>query len=123
LDELSRFLDEARARGIHVVGFIPSYAPTVVDFMRSTGKAGIIDDIPNAAGPLFASRGFGFFDFTDLRPLGGSDAEFIDGIHASEVAHVRIVRAMLADEAVARISSAALLDEVASRAKSPLALD
>lgn len=123
LEELARFLDEARARGIRVVGFIPSYAPTVVDFMRGTGKAGIIDDIPNAARPLFESRGFGFFDFTDLRPLGGSDAEFIDGIHASEVAHVRIVRAMLADEAVARLSSAALLDQAASRAKGPLALD
>ncbi len=121
--ELGRFLDEAKSRGIHVVGFLTSYAPTVIGEMRAIGKSSYIEQIDPTVRPLFAARGFSFFDFTDLSPLGSSDQEFIDGVHASEYAHLRMVRAMLeADSTLARYTSRAHIDALATSSKGPLAL-
>jgi hypothetical protein len=89
LDEIDALLQYCRQRGIHVVGFLPPYAPTVRDHMRRTGKYAYLDKIIPAAEPVFRRHGMQLFDFTDMRAFGSSDAETIDGWHASEKAYLR----------------------------------
>jgi hypothetical protein len=121
--DLDAFLDAAHARNIHVVGFLTSYAPPVIAAMRASGRFGYLEKIAPAVLPLFQSRGFTFFDFTDLVPLGSNDAEFLDGVHASEFAHLRMFdRFLEGDPALSRWTNAAHMSAIRSASAGPLAI-
>lgn len=94
LAELELFLNDARQHGVHVVGFLPPYAPTVWRVMSESGNYAYIGKIDQAARLLFEQRGFTFFDFSDSRVFGSIDEEFIDGWHGSEKAYLRLLVVM-----------------------------
>jgi hypothetical protein len=54
----------------------------------------------------FEAEGFALFDFSDLATTGGSDAEAIDGFHASEAAHVRMLLHTQQSSVVVRVHTA-----------------
>lgn len=91
LADLDALLERSSAEGIRVVGFLPPYPHEVLEKMKSSGNSyAYISKLDDAIRPLFEKRGLPFFDFTDLRSTGASDGEYIDGLHASEKAYVRI---------------------------------
>lgn len=95
IDELQSFLDEAENRNIHIVAFLPPYAPTVYTKMMSTGnKYGYISKIKLQIQPLFDKHHFTLFDFTDALLFDSVDAEFVDGWHGSEKTYLRLFIAM-----------------------------
>lgn len=92
LTELKEFLDEAKRRGIHVVGFLPPYAPSAWNRMKTRDDHyAYILKINPAVGHEFADRGFSFFDLTNASLLASPDEEFLDGNHGSEKTHARMV--------------------------------
>lgn len=89
---LDRLLDDCRARGLHVVGFLPPYPHTILALMRAAGTDyAYLDALGPALGAIFARHGYAFADYSDLAALGANDGETIDGFHASEGAYRRLV--------------------------------
>lgn len=98
VDELRAFLKACRERDIHVAAFLPPFAHEVYARMISLGeKYGYLRALPSTLAPALAAHGHTFFDFSDLQSVGAPDEETIDGFHASERAHVRMLLAMSAD--------------------------
>ena len=87
LEQLLRYCDE---HGIYVIGFLPSYMPTLYQEMIAGGQHQYIEALPEQLEPLFANYGFAFFDFSDGAVLGATDDDFIDGWHASERINLRL---------------------------------
>lgn len=92
--EIDRVLDAAAGLGMRVVGFLPPFPPAVLERMRAAGRYAYLADIAGALRPTFSHHGFALFDFTDVGPLGATDAEFVDGFHGSEKTYVRMVLVM-----------------------------
>lgn len=95
LTALDRFLGECARRRIEVVGFLPPFPPRVLDalgLMRE--RYGYLDDLAPAVATVFRKHGFAFYDYTDVRPLGATDSEFIDGLHGSEKVYLRMLAHM-----------------------------
>ncbi len=124
LSELTAFLDEAKRRGVHVVAFLPPYAPSVFAYMQSKGDAyAYIPKIYPAIRKEFTKRGFSLFDFTDATALGSSDEEFLDGNHGSEKSTARMLLTMAAsDSELARVTDFPGLTEALKSATSNLEL-
>ncbi len=92
LDDLLRWCAE---RGIFVIGYLPSYMPTLYPQMLGDGNHTYIEKLDAAVAPLFAGRGFAFFDFSDGAALGATDEDFFDGWHASERINLRLYEHMI----------------------------
>lgn len=91
VEDVERFLQSSRQRGIEVVGFLPPYAPAVYTRMRQEGvKYRYLDKIWPALRAVFDRYEYPLFDFSDLRQTGAADEEVIDGVHASEKATLRL---------------------------------
>lgn len=90
LTEIGSFLAECRSRGIQVVGFVPPYAGQVYDKLKEGGKHDYVFQIGGKVVPLFREYGFVCLDLTDVRAIGASDAEFLDGYHPTEKATLRM---------------------------------
>lgn len=95
LAQLEATLQWAKDRGITVIGFLPSYMPTLYQQMIASGNHTYIEKLPAALEPLFARYDFPFFDFTDGAQLGATDADYFDGWHASERIYLRLYTQIL----------------------------
>lgn len=121
LNAVRAFVDACRARGIHVVAFLPPFAHAVYARMHGSPHYRYLDRLAPTIGPLFASRGFTFVDCSDLAALGGSDDEIIDGFHASEVAYARLLLRLAREDAALRVYvDTDRLQGMLARAKNPL---
>ena len=95
------FLKKSRARGVHVVGFMPPYAPSVYDKLKVRRENyGYIFKLEPILNPLFEKYGFHLFNFSDASVVGSSDEEMIDGIHGSEKIDLRLLIEMAKTETV-----------------------
>lgn len=85
------FLEKAKKNNIHVVAFIPPYAPSVYEKMMTekSGKYDYIKKIVPTFSPLVEKLGFTLMDFSDSRAVGIVDDEMIDGFHSSEKGTLR----------------------------------
>lgn len=121
--ELGRFLDEARRRGIHVVAFLPPFPGPVHAAMDASGRYSYMDRLAALLAPQFAPDQV-LVDLSNLGPLGVGEDGFIDGVHAAEHAHARMLQAMLlADPALAAYVDVGGLQALLQRSPGPLALD
>ena len=121
LQELGRFLDEAKRRGIHVIGFIPPFAPSVDDAMARSGRYTYIPRLFPAIEPIFRARGFTAMDFTDRRQIGIDDGGVVDGVHAPERAQSPRLSALLdADPELGKYTDHALLASLLAASPDPL---
>ena len=98
--EIGLFLDEASKNGITVVGYLPPYPHIIYQRLKDSGDSyAYMWKIMPALKPIFDKYRFELFDFTDLKSIGGSDTEAIDGFHVSEKATLRYFIAMATAEA------------------------
>lgn len=82
LQSLEKFLQEAKRRGIHVIGYVPPLAPFAYEEVeRHAERYSYLPKIEPAARPLFEKYGFSFFDFIDSRKLGADDGHYVDDMH------------------------------------------
>ncbi|OGH69504.1 MAG: hypothetical protein A3C90_00090 [Candidatus Magasanikbacteria bacterium RIFCSPHIGHO2_02_FULL_51_14] len=97
---LTDFLDGAKHRGIHVVGFLPPYAQEIYDTLEQNGEYRYMFSLNERISPLFESYGYSFFDFSNMNSFGGKKDEIIDGLHASEKAYLRLFITMARADSV-----------------------
>jgi hypothetical protein len=91
LRETGLLLEACKARGIHVVGFLPPFAHVILEEMLSRPKDyGYLRELKPKLDSIFARAGFPLRDFSDLAALGASDRETVDGYHGSEKAYLRL---------------------------------
>jgi|GEM_PF-768217 len=90
LGELSGLLDYAAAHDITIIGFLPSYTPTLWAEMVAGGNHTYITALTPRLQTVFDAYGFAFFDFSDGASINARDDEFFDGWHASELSNLRL---------------------------------
>jgi hypothetical protein len=95
LQQVERLLQYCDERGIFVIGFLPSYMPSLYQQMIAGGQHTYIERLPERLAPLFEQHSFAFFDFSDGSVLQASDGDFIDGWHASERMNLRLYTEMV----------------------------
>jgi hypothetical protein len=111
LAEMDKLLDFCTEHHIYVVGFMPPYAHVVWEAMKNhADDYGYVDKLDPELRRRFGQHGFEFYNFSDCRTFGGSDAEAIDGMHLNERAHVRMMISML--EQGSRLNECASLDDL-----------
>jgi len=96
LAALNGLLGRARDRGVTVIGFLPSYMPSLWDAMHADARFGYVRALQGVLPTLFAEQGFAFYDFSDGAALDTPDADFFDGWHAGERGNARLLAAMAA---------------------------
>lgn len=84
VEQTREILQWAAEHDILVVGFLPSYAPTLWDEMSTMPQHAYIEQAQSALSALFAEFNFPFFDYSDGASIGLTDEDFFDGWHASE---------------------------------------
>jgi hypothetical protein len=122
LDEVGKLLEWCKARNIHVTGYLPAYAPTVVAEMRKIPKRyGYLDSLPARLSEIFTRHGFRLHDFTAVE--GSTDDQFIDGFHSSErVAGQMLLRMAGTDPLAAEIIDAGTIRSLLATSTDPLVL-
>ena len=88
--QLEDFLRWCKERGITVIGFLPSYMPTLHQRITTDGQHNYLDALDPALAALFAQYDYPYFDFSDGAALGAADEDFYDGWHASERINLRM---------------------------------
>lgn len=92
LTELAGFLSECKRRKIHVVGFLPPYAHEIwLKMYQDSTRYGYLKNIYSNISVTFNKFNFSCFDFSDIKSLGATDQEILDGFHGSEKAYFRII--------------------------------
>ncbi len=93
--QLEDFLTWCKDRGITVIGFAPSFMPTLYQKITNDGRHGYLQKLQAVLPDVFAQYDFPYFDFSDSTALGATDEDFFDGWHASEQINLRMYRQML----------------------------
>ncbi|TCC96825.1 hypothetical protein [Pedobacter psychroterrae] len=92
LRELTIFLERCKKRNIHVVAFLPPYAPFIWDkLLENKSKYQYMFELQKTLPVLFAKYDHKFFDFSDITKIGGNNQEAFDGLHLSENANLRMM--------------------------------
>lgn len=95
LDELESFLRDARSKDIHVIAYVPPYAPVIYEILRSRkDEYAFLDQLETVLRPLFEKYGFSFFDLKDPAALSATDDEFHDGEHDGGEVTRRLLKTM-----------------------------
>lgn len=103
LAAVETFLQQAQSHDIHIIGYLPPFAPKVNQKLQVMGeKYGYMNQINDALIPMFEQYQARYYDFTDVTWLGADDAEFIDGFHGSEKIDLRILIHMAKTDEVLR---------------------
>lgn len=89
-DRFLQVLREFQTNKVPVILFLPPFSGVVQDAMQEQGGYGYIDDLRDK----FKTLNVPVFDFTDARPLGATDCEFLDGYHAGPVTYARMLLQM-----------------------------
>ncbi len=101
--ELKSFLQNCKDRKIHVIAFLPPFAPSVWERIVSRkSDYEYMFKLYKQLNPIFELYSFDFFDFSDSAKLGSTDNEALDGFHGSEVTHLRMMIEMSEKSVVLR---------------------
>ncbi len=120
LNELDLILEECDRRGIHVIAFLPPYAHEVYEELRQTGRHKYLFNLSSELIPIFKKHDAAFYDYSDLKTIGSSDEEVIDGWHASEKAYLRIIIKLSEnDSLLGQYTDIEYLKKRLSKSKSP----
>ncbi len=111
---LEDFLMEAKRRGIHVVAYIPPFAPSIYqDIIKYKTDYGYLFELEEKLQPIFAKYGFTFMDFHNPAAVKARDEEFVDPVHDSGEVTLRIFNALAKEDRI--LKSAAEENIVSSR--------
>jgi hypothetical protein len=83
ISEIGELLEWCRKHHIHVIAYLPPYAPSTLNAMRrEPAPYAYLPLVHSTLKPLFDRYGFIVHDFTEVP--GATDDQFIDGFHPSE---------------------------------------
>ncbi len=99
IEDFKTFVELCKRNGIALVGVTMPYSAALVDAVEKSDRHGIWRQFRGASFQKWLSeQGVIYFDFTRTTTFGGREQEFIDVLHPTEPAYVRILLAMLKDE-------------------------
>jgi hypothetical protein len=112
---LAAVLSMAKSKGISVIG--DALCPRIVAALSVSPHYGIWRNFRSQEfRGWMKKQGVLYFDFSDIDSFGGRANEFIDPVHPSETAYLRILLKMAEDESARRllpIDQKALLERLA----------
>lgn len=91
---LEEFFSYCRLKNIKVVAFLAPFAPSVALELQNSPNHNYIRKLPTLLKPLQKENEVEIWDFTDIKNLGCTDQEFLDGFHSGEVANVKMLLEM-----------------------------
>jgi hypothetical protein len=96
LQSLDRALAAAKARHIQVIGFLPPYEAPLYDQMLAVHDEYREEMVrlPKQLDAIFKQYGFAFYDFSDVRSMGGGPGEFTNNNHPTDKLDLRMLIAM-----------------------------
>lgn len=79
-------------KNIKLVVFTPPFPNRKIEAMKVSGSywKSLVTSIPEGIGGVSRRNGIIFFDFTKTSSFNGSDTEFVDGIHGSDLMYSKI---------------------------------
>ncbi|XDD50158.1 hypothetical protein AB3N59_17660 [Leptospira sp. WS92.C1] len=83
IKQVEEILQICDKKGIHVIAFLPPYAPLVNERMQAIGKYGYIQKIHESLKIKFEHYGYEIYDFTNLS-RSTNNQMYIDGFHGNE---------------------------------------
>lgn len=95
LEKYEEIAEFCKDNSIHLIAVAPPLAPTGYKEYASRPDTAFLNDINSVVAPVFTSRGFEFYDYTNPQDLNLTDEYFIDAFHGSDVAYLRMTADML----------------------------
>ncbi len=90
------FLEACERKGITVVAFIPTFAPSICRKMHDLGQYSYIHEIAGILATCFNRyRNCYLYDYTDMKEFGIRDYDFTDGFHGSVLVSNTILQDIL----------------------------
>jgi hypothetical protein len=99
LERLDGLLAQMHADGVVVVGMTIPYHYDIYDMMQASKAYTYMDNAHPLLVDLFASYGFSYTYFDDIRPLGAGYLEWYDSWHVTEAASLRMLQVIVANHA------------------------
>ncbi|PWT88089.1 MAG: hypothetical protein C5B54_11160, partial [Acidobacteria bacterium] len=100
LDLLRSILNIARQHKIFVIGFLPSYMPTLWQEMIQNKNDVYISKVTKSLQSVFREYKYPFHDYSNGSWCGAKDDDFFDGWHASERANLQLYMDIVSKEPV-----------------------
>ncbi|MCK6577646.1 MAG: hypothetical protein L6Q98_06025 [Anaerolineae bacterium] len=118
-------LSFAQEHGIAVIGYLPAYSPLSYSQLRDNADYRYLSQIESVVAPIFRSYGFQFYDLTDPAQIPLSADEFIDGVHLTPRANLKLYRhlLLLVPEELEQFSSLDRLNQFLNSTQDPFLLD
>lgn len=88
IERFIRLVAMLEENGVETVLYFPPLAPAVYAHMQTHGEYRYIPRLKE----ILAARGLNFLDFHDPASLGLTDCEFLDGFHAGDTAHGKMLQ-------------------------------
>ena len=79
---------------VKVVGFLPPFAPDVLNEIIASNNFNYMDSIYNKLNISFNKYNHELWDFTDPKKINSDDTEFIDGFHGGDLTYLKIIKYM-----------------------------
>jgi hypothetical protein len=116
LRELEYVVKLCKEKHIALVGLIPPYPEPIYAAMQKSTRTNqtLVNDLPRNVRKIFSNNEMTFFNFATTDTFGGTDSEYVDAVHGSDLMYARITKYMaLHDEAFAQVAtSTTVLDRV-----------
>ncbi len=89
---LKQILETAKSKNITVVGYIPPYPVEInqATFASTSAYKTRETDLTNQISADFKQDGFAFYDMSDIAQYGGTDAEFSDTVHGTDLLYAKM---------------------------------
>lgn len=100
LIQLEALLSWCREHEIHVAAYLAPLPHAVCEKMQESGQYDYVAQITPTCKKLFSAYGFSYGDYLDAASWGISDEQFVDGLHAGEVAHAQMLIDMASQDPV-----------------------
>ena len=96
IQEFERFTQMARQRNIALIAVTPPFSPAILRALQQSPYHEAFRQFQSPQTAQWLKRlGVTYFDFADLRSIGGRAEEFVDPYHPSEPAYVRMLLTMM----------------------------
>ena len=92
---LKRFCDICKERNIKLLGFLPPFAPPVLQCMKDDGNYKYLEGIYSSISPFFDNKTMFVYDYTDVSSLTPTDYGFLDGFHCTSYVTNKIFKDIL----------------------------
>jgi hypothetical protein len=89
---LQEVLELSKSKNITVIGFIPPYMTSInhATLDPHSLNGGMYRDMTNQIAETFKNEHVNFYDLSDISLYGGSDSEFLDTVHGTDVLYAKL---------------------------------